>query len=241
MPRLEVISDDDLDQLFSQPIAEQMRGSIYSGGDCRACGRTLQTGQKVRLEAATMPGSWTVWARHATCSPTVGDNNQTVLFTPHTWATLSVGVPMAPMAEGRSFFRKKPAAELMPMVILNPSVDGFSLAGKPGEDLPRTLPEKYFAMGFDQPGTTNIRVAQKHPFTCRINGDSIEFDLFPYGDSYSATLHPDSGADLIRKQNGLLLLVTHAASPGEITNAQEIQGLMQQPEHYATTWLPLQL
>lgn len=243
MPKLDVVADDDLNQFFSAEVCQEMRDSIYSGGDCRACSRPLIDGQKVRLEAVSMPGSWMVWARHATCAPTVEDGNHTAFFTPLTWTTMSAALPTNDgTSPGKSSFFRKPAApELMPIVILNPSIDGFSGTSPLGSvDPDQSLLGDYLQVGFDEPGKTPLGGAQAHSFTCRITGNSIGFNLMPFGGSYDADLHPVQGADSVRKKGGVLLILTHAVTAHDVTDARSIEQLMRQPHRYVTAWLPLE-
>lgn len=243
MPKLDVVADDDLNQIFNAEVCQEMRDSIYSGGDCRACAEPLIDGQKVRLEAVSMPGSWMVWARHATCAPTVEEGNQTAFFTPLTWTTMSAALPTHDgTSPGKSAFFRKPAApSLMPIVILNPSVDGFSVSSVLSPTDPEhSLLGGYLQAGFDEPGKTRLGGPQTHSFTCRLTADSIGFNLMPYGGRYDADLNPLHGADSVREKGGVLLILTHAVSAHDITDGKSLEQLMRQPHRYVTTWLPLE-
>lgn len=226
--KLQAVVDDTLAEVFGPDLADEMRGSVFEGGDCRFCGKELRRGDRVRLEAANGDALWFVWARHATCSPTIA-NHSTPFMTPLTWRTFTATMPIIEPGTGKR--------SGLPLVVLNPSLDGFALReAEDGSWHPR-LVDHYLDRGFCHPGELMLgREKEEHSFKGRLSGGTLEFDLFPIGFGFNTGLHPRT-AELVREKKGFVIALTHAAAGEELQSAPALSAFMN-AGNYVLAWVP---
>ncbi|MFK0042357.1 hypothetical protein ACIQTW_21185 [Paenarthrobacter sp. NPDC090517] len=225
--RLDVIKDPSLDAFFGHDLAEDMRNSIHAGGDCRACGKQLTSGQKVRLDASTDGFIPHVWARHATCQPTTATPMAASTLTEMTWMTSGGLVPV-----GGTAFQKP---RLVAVAILNPSVDGFAFSPYI-QEWPSSLNEWYLSQGLSKPGELSMGTPSNPNWKARWIGDAVAFDLIPLGMGYEADMPPQA-LSAIKDWGGLMVIVTHAEVPAEVSSSKQKFATFMSAGDYTTAWL----
>lgn len=233
---LTVLPGDNLAENFGTTLAAEMRESIYAGGDCRYCGKSLDTGKAVRLESGQMFSMSMVWARHASCPFTIEDNQAHVL-TPHTWGSFTTMMTTVEPGPKRFLRKSEPIRRDIPLVILNPSLDGMLIKANKDGSTPQTLREMYVDKGFELPGHANLTDKPEHNFVGSLDADGVSFHVIPFGADYSAALAP-AMRESIASQGGFMLAITHALSCRELPTKTQL-GAFLEGGNYALAWIPV--
>lgn len=233
--QLRVVKDDNLDAVFGARLAEDLRAHVHDGGDCRACGRLIGPADRVRLEVVSQPyGLQFVWARHATCTPPAPTAFQQAVFTPLTWSSMAALIPIT--TQPASAFYPDSEPELLPVVVLNPSREGFTLLPPTGREWPATVVACYVEHGFNPAGVPDLTHRDGSQFAGQLVVSGVQFDLPPYGWGYSAPLATPITKQ-IRARGGFLLILTHAVV-GEDVNQAGLDALLTGRD-YVQAWITI--
>lgn len=222
------VNDPGLERDYGATLLEDIREAVHESGDCQGCGRVLGSGSPLRIDVQGDERVAVFTVRHATCRP-VPDLRGTVLTPSATWRACVCAVP-ARIGDG---------TQIMPLVIINPALDVFSVAldDTLGEEWPGLL-DPLRGKGFQRPGGALIGSRPRSDLMMSLAVDSRDLTVQLLGGTYSAT-SSEKLRDIVEAAGGALVVVTYKHHLPEDPAAAFVQTVMADPEGSATIWVPV--
>lgn len=237
---LKIISGDLIDETLGSQLAESVRRSIHESGDCQTCGRQLISGDHVKIGVQDDQTVVSVWVRHASCAPTNNDVG-VIMVGPATYRCLSLALPSETPQRTGLFRRKTVDRKLLPEVIINPSIDNFTMFRDADGKLPSSVLESYTRnTGFEW-GTFTIDNGERAAVTglhLEFKGGNLAINDH-FGQEYLAPANLEV-KKAIKESGGIVLVKTTEWFVEDIAarSMESVLEFLMDTDRYASVWIP---
>lgn len=226
-----IVEDPELERVFGGDLVAEIKGSLHPEGDCFSCKGLLGTDRPVRLDHQVEGVIGVVYARHAACRP-LPESAGMILSLPQTYRTAMAAVPYG--VEGAK------NSEVMPIVIVNPSVDAWELVRSsedgpwPSDLLEAFRNRGYVPVGGAQVGNPEPARTAKVSWGIDNQDQATVVDLLA---RWEITTGP-TATDLLQGAKGLMLLVTYRHGVDQLGGPQGMVELLSDRDSVVSMWVP---
>jgi tetratricopeptide (TPR) repeat protein len=213
-----VLVSDNVEEQFDEAGLTRVLDSLYPV-DCQTCGRSLGSAPPV-LHVDDYGSHAYAALHHPECKSSEWNRAASGVLIVRgslgpiqTWASQSVAFPVA---------RGDCVAILLPMLLLNPSLESVLLERDSGGHWRVSLESRFHDAGMLPPAELQVGMPIGG-VTARIKNGDVLVAMRDKSGTYKIPVSAQTIVNKIRELGGLILAVTHAVNPAAVTGMQDLE------------------